>query len=34
MIVDANHVSMTNGDQMLRLTTLTSSVTPSHSYSV
>ena len=31
-IVDANHVSMTNGDQMLRMTTLPSSVTPSHSF--
>ena len=33
-VADANHVSMSNGDQMLRVTTLTSSVTPSHNYTV
>ncbi len=33
-IIDANHVSMMNGDQMLRLTTLSSSLTPSHNFQI
>jgi Heparinase II/III-like protein len=31
---DANHATVTNGDEMLRLTTINSTETPTHSYSV